>query len=73
MSKSMKSRLPGILITVLLTIALTLFMAILVQTKMLPSKLLLLAAGLFLLFVLCVVLLTRNAKRTGSFVAGSVC
>ena len=72
MKKSVKNRLPGILITVLLTIALTLFMAILIKTKLLPTKLLLLAGGLFLLFVLCVFLLTRNARRTGAMVMGSL-
>ena len=65
MSKSLKSRLPGILITVLLTIALTLFMAILVKTKMLPSKMLLLAGGIFFLFIFCVCLLTWNSKKVG--------
>ena len=72
MKKSMKSRLPGILITILLTIALTLFMAILVKTKMLPGKLLLLAGGIFLLFTLCVCLLTRDARRPGSMITGSL-
>ena len=72
MKGSFKNRLPGLLITVLLTIALTLFMGILVKTKLLPSKLLLLAGGVFLLFVLSVFLLTMNAKRTGGMIAGSV-
>ena len=71
MKKANQGRLPGILITVLLTIALTLFMAILVKTKLLPSKLLLLAGGLFFLFVLCVFLLTRNSRRTGAMITGS--
>ena len=68
----MKNRLPGLLITVLLTIALTLFMGILVKTKLLPGKLLLVAGGVFLLFVLSVFLLTMNAKRTGGMIAGSI-
>ena len=72
MKKSLKSRFPGILITILLTIALTLFMAILVKTKMLPGKLLLLAGGIFLLFTLCVCLLTRDARRPGSMITGSL-
>ena len=72
MSKSLKSRLPGILITVLLTIALTLFMAILVKTKMLPSKMLLLAGGIFFLFIFCVCLLTWNSKKVGGMVIGSL-
>lgn len=67
-----KNRLPGILITVLLTIALTLFMGILVKTNLLPNKLILLAGGVFLLFVLAVCLLTINSKRTGRMVAGCI-
>ena len=51
MKKAFSGRLPGLSITILLTVALTLFMAILIKTKMLPSKLLLLAGVLFLLFV----------------------
>lgn len=66
-----KNRLPGLLITVLLTIALTLFMGILVKTRLLPNKLILVAGGVFLLFVLSVFLLTMNTKRTGGMIAGS--
>ena len=54
MKKLFSGRIPGLMITVLLTIAVTLFMAILIQTKLLPAKLLLLAGGIFLLFVLSV-------------------
>lgn len=72
MKTSLKSRLPGLLITLLLTVALTLFMAILVKTKLLPTKLLLLAGGVFLLFVLSVCLLTMNSKRTACMVIGSI-
>ena len=60
------------MITILLTIAVTLFMAILIQTKLLPAKLLLLAGGIFLLFVLSVFLLTKDARRTGALITGSV-
>lgn len=67
-----KNRLPGLLITVLLTIALTLFMGILVKTRLLPGKLLLAAGGVFLLFVLSVFLLTMNTRRTGGMIAGSL-
>ena len=72
MKQSFSSRLPGLLITALLTVALTLFMAILVQTKLLPGKLLLLAGGIFLLFVFSVCMLTRNSNHTGSMIAGSL-
>ena len=71
MKKTISRRLPGLLITVLLTIAVTLFMAILIQTKLLPGKLLLLAGAIFLMFVLIVCLLTRDATRTGSTIVGS--
>ena len=72
MKKSFSSRLPGLLITILLTVAVTLFMAILIRTKLLPSKLLLVAAGVFLLFVLSVCLLTWDARKTGRMVTGSI-
>ena len=72
MKKTISRRLPGLLITVLLTIAVTLFMAILIQTKLLPGKLLLLAGAIFLMFVLIVCLLTRDATRTGSTIVGSL-
>ncbi|MBQ5867561.1 MAG: LCP family protein [Oscillospiraceae bacterium] len=72
MKKLFSGRIPGLMITVLLTIAVTLFMAILIQTKLLPAKLLLLAGGIFLLFVLSVFLLTKDARRTGALITGSV-
>lgn len=72
MKKAFSGRLPGLSITILLTVALTLFMAILIKTKMLPSKLLLLAGTLFLLFVVCVCLLTWDMRKTGRMVTGSV-
>ena len=72
MKKAFSGRLPGLSITILLTVALTLFMAILIKTKMLPSKLLLLAGMLFLLFVVCVCLLTWDMRKTGRMVTGSV-
>ncbi len=72
MKKSFSSRLPGLLITILLTVAVTLFMAILMRTKLLPGKLLLVAAGVFLLFVLSVCLLTWDMRKTGRMITGSV-
>lgn len=72
MKKPFARRLPGIIITALLTVALTLFMAILVKTRLIPTKLLLVAGGIFLLFTLCVCLLTRDSKRVGGMVAGSL-
>ena len=72
MKKAFSGRISGLAITILLTVAVTLFMAILIKTKMLPSKLLLLAGGLFLLFVVCVCLLTWDMRKTGRMVTGSV-
>ena len=72
MKNIFRGRTPGILITVLLTVALTLFMAILINTKLLPTKLLLLAGGIFLVFILSVFLLTRNARKVGAMVSGSM-
>ena len=70
MKTNLKSRLPGIIIAVLLTVALTLFMAILIKTKLLPTKFLLLAGGVFLLFAVCVFFLTRNSQRVGAMISG---
>lgn len=72
MKKNIRNRIPGILITVLLALALALFMAILVKTQLLPTKFLLLAGGIFLLFAVCVFLLTMNARRTGSLIVGCI-
>ena len=72
MKKVFSGRIPGLAITILLTVAMTLFMAILIKTKMLPGKLLLLAGALFLLFVVCVCLLTWDMRKTGRMVIGSV-
>ena len=72
MKKPFIRRVPGLLITALLTIALTLFMAILVKTRLIPTKLLLVAGGIFLLFILSVCLLTRDSRRMGGMIAGSL-
>lgn len=70
MKKNIKERIPGILIGTLLAIALILFMAILIKTKLLPVKFLLLAGGLFLLYTVCVFLLTRDSRRMGPMIGG---
>ena len=72
MKKNIRNRIPGILITVLLVLALSLFMAILIKTKLLPTKFLLLAGGIFLLFAVCVFLLTMSSKRIGGMIFGCV-
>ena len=70
MKKNVKNRIPGILIATLLVVALTLFMAILIKTKLLPAKFLLMAGGIFLLFAVSVFFLTRNSERVGCMIAG---
>ena len=70
MKKTMKNRIPGVLIVVLLAIAMVLFMAILIKIKLLPTKFLLLAGGVFLLYAVCVFLLTRNSERVGAMICG---
>lgn len=70
MKKSMKNKIAGVLIVSLLVMALALFMAILIKTQLLPTKILLLAGGIFLLYALCVFFLTRNSRRIGAMVCG---
>ena len=70
MNKNIKNRIPSILIGTLLIIALMLFMAIVIKIQLLPMKYILLMGGLFLLYAGVIVLLTRDARRTGSLVAG---
>ena len=68
MKKNIKNRIPGMLIVLLLAIAMVLFMAILIKIKLLPTKMLLLAGGVFLLYAVCVFLLTRNSQRVGAMI-----
>ena len=70
MKKNIKNRIPGVLILLLLAIAMVLFMAILIKIKLLPTKMLLLAGGVFLLYAVCVFLLTRNPQRVGAMICG---
>ena len=70
MKKNIKNRIPGMLIVLLLAIAMVLFMAILIKIKLLPTKMLLLAGGVFLLYAVCVFLLTRNPQRVGAMICG---
>ena len=72
MNKNLRRRFPCILITSLLFIALFMFMGILISTKIVPSKFLLIIGGLFLLVTLCVFLLTWDTRRLKSFVFGCV-
>lgn len=70
MKKDLKSRIPGVIIATLLLVALTLFMAILIKTQLLPTKFLLLAGGAFLVFAVAVFFLTRNSRRVGAMICG---
>lgn len=72
MKKNIKSRIPGVLIVILLAVALVLFMAILIKIKLLPGKYLLLAGGIFLLYAVCVLLLTRDSRRIGAMICGCI-
>lgn len=70
MKKNIKDKIPGILIGTLLSVALILFLMILIKTKLLPVKYILLAGGLFLLFAVCVFFLTRDVRRLGPMICG---
>lgn len=72
MNKNSRRRLPCILVTGLLFIALLMFMGILISTKIVPAKFLLIIGGLFLLVTLCVFLLTWNTRRLKSFLFGCI-
>lgn len=72
MNKNLRRRLPCILVTGLLFIALLMFMGILISTKIVPAKFLLIIGGLFLLVTLCVFLLTWNTRRLKSFLFGCI-
>lgn len=72
MNKNIRRRLPCILVTGLLFLALAAFMVILISTKIVPSKFLLILGGAFVLLTLCVFLLTWDTRRIKSLVAGCV-
>ena len=72
MNKKITKKLPGILITCLFFIAATLFTVMLIRTKIVPTKLLLIAIGVFLVLTVCVYFLTCNTKRTKTMIFGCV-
>ena len=72
MKAKFKRRLPGLLITVMLCVAMVVFMLGLAHTKLFPTKLLLLSGGILVLVAVIIGLLTRDSKRTGSMIAGIV-
>ena len=70
--KKIKYRIPGILIAIVLIAVLTVFMTIVIKTKLLPVKYILLAGGVFLLLAGLIILLTRDARRKGAMVCGCI-
>ena len=72
MEQPIKYRIPGIIITVLVTIASFLFMCLLVQTRLIPTKYLAIVGGMMLVLVLCVYLVTRNSNQLFFFILGAI-
>ena len=70
--KKIKHRIPGILIAIVLIAVLTVFMTIVIKTKLLPVKYILLAGGVFLLLAGLIILLTRDIRRKGAMVCGCI-
>ena len=72
MKKKMRRKLPGLLITTTLCLAMVLFLLGLMRTRLFPNKLVLLAGGVFLLLAVIVGLLTATTKRMGRMIVGMV-
>lgn len=72
MGRSTKSWLPGVLFTAVLVLAEVLFMALLISTKLLPAKFLVLIAVVCLLFSGLVYFLTRDARKGRQLIGGTV-
>jgi len=72
MKKSFGRRIPGLLLTILLSAAMVLFLIGLARTQLFPVKYLLLAGGVCLLFAVIVGLLTRDVKRIGGMILGII-
>ena len=70
MSKG-KERIPGIVISVLLVAVFAVFMVILLQSKMVPTKLLILGGIALVLLVASAVLLVRSIRNKGQFICGA--
>lgn len=68
MKQKTPKRWPGILITLMFAVALSLFMVILFGTKLIPTKYLLAIGGFLLLLVLCVFILCWDSRRRGRMV-----
>ena len=63
-----KERIPGIVISVLLVAVFAVFMVILLQSKMVPTKLLILGGIALVLLVASAVLLVRSIRNKGQFI-----
>ena len=67
-----RRRVPGLLLTVLLCVAMALFVLGIAKTKLFPSKYLLPAGGVCLLLAVVVGLLTKDIRRIGRMIVGIV-
>ena len=63
-----KERIPGMVISVLLVAVFAVFMVILLQSKMVPTKLLILGGIALVLLVASAVLLVRSIRNKGQFI-----
>lgn len=72
MKKKTQRRLPGLLITVGISLAMILFFIGLITTKLFPTKMLILAGVIFLVLGALVFLLTGNTRSKGKMIAGIV-
>lgn len=72
MHPNLRNRLPGILFTVVLVLAEILFMALLIHTKLIPTKFLILAGVLMLLLAALVYFLVRDLRHGGRLITGAV-
>ena len=66
-----KERIPGMVISVLLVAVFAVFMVILLQSKMVPTKLLILGGIALVLLVASAVLLVRSIRNKGQFICGA--
>lgn len=72
MSDTIKNRLPGLLLTVALTITEILFLCLLGSTKLVPGKFLLIGGAVLLVVTVLLWLLLWNWKKKGRWITGAV-
>lgn len=70
--KKIKRSIPGIIITAVLVLFIVLFMDLLSGTNLIPTKFLVMAGVVFVLYTAAVLILTWNAKHLGRFVFGFI-